>query len=111
VLQTALKQRLHVDIYGTDYPTADGTAVRDYIHVEDLAEAHLRALEHLCAGRESTARNLGTGQGHSVREVIAAAESVSGRAIPAQPSGSAGERSVRSSAFAWHERCAKPGSP
>jgi UDP-arabinose 4-epimerase len=71
VLQTALKQRSHVDIYGTDYPTSDGTAVRDYIHVEDLAEAHLRALEHLCGGRESTALNLGTGRGHSVREVIA----------------------------------------
>ena len=51
VLQAALGQRSHVDIYGTDYPTADGTAIRDYIHVEDLAEAHLRALEYLCAGR------------------------------------------------------------
>src|SRR5438128_2683284 len=74
VLQAALGQRSHIDIYGIDYPTADGTAIRDYIHVEDLAEAHLRALEHLCAGRESAALNLGTGRGHSVREVIAAAE-------------------------------------
>ena len=82
VLQTALEQRPHVDIYGTDYPTADGTAIRDYIHVQDLAEAHLRALEHLLAGHESTALNLGTGRGHSVREVIAAAESVCGRTIP-----------------------------
>jgi UDP-arabinose 4-epimerase len=82
VLQAALGQRSHIDIYGTDYPTADGTAVRDYIHVEDLAEAHLRALEHLCAGRESTALNLGTGRGHSVREVITAAEAVSGRTVP-----------------------------
>jgi UDP-glucose-4-epimerase GalE len=82
VLQAALGQRSHIDIYGTDYPTADGTAIRDYIHVEDLAEAHLRALEHLCAGRESTALNLGTGCGHSVREVITAAEAVSGRTVP-----------------------------
>ena len=82
VLQAALGQRPHLDIYGTDYPTADGTAVRDYTHVADLAEAHLRALEHLCAGHESIALNLGTGRGHSVREVIAAAESVCGRSIP-----------------------------
>jgi UDP-arabinose 4-epimerase len=131
VLQTALGQRPHVDIYGTDYPTADGTAVRDYIHVEDLAEAHLRALEHLSGGGESTALNLGTGRGNSVREVIAVAEAVCGRAIPrreaarrpgdppvlvADPSRAAkrlGWRAQRSdlqtiirTAFAWHERCA-----
>ena len=140
VLQTALGQRPHVDIYGTDYPTADGTAIRDYIHVEDLAEAHLRALEHLCAGGESMALNLGTGRGHSVREVIAMAESVCGRAISwretarrpgdppvlvADPSRAAerlGWRPQRSdlqtiirTAFAWHERCVKqqflPRSP
>jgi UDP-arabinose 4-epimerase len=132
VLQTALKQRPHVDIYGTDYPTADGTAIRDYIHVEDLAEAHLRALEHLCADGASMALNLGTGRGHSVREVIAAAESFCGQPISrretarrpgdppvlvADPSRSAerlGWRPQRSdlqtiirTAFAWHERCAK----
>ena len=82
ILQAALGQRPHIDIYGTDYPTPDGTAIRDYIHVQDLAEAHLRALEHLAAGRESAALNLGTGRGHSVREVIRAAEAVSGRPIP-----------------------------
>jgi len=82
VLQTALGDRPHIDIYGTDYPSPDGTAIRDYVHVQDLAEAHLRALEHLCAGRESAALNLGTGSGHSVREVIAAAETASGRRIP-----------------------------
>jgi UDP-arabinose 4-epimerase len=81
ILHTALGKRPHVDIYGTDYPTPDGTAIRDYIHVEDLAEAHLRALEHLCAGGEGAALNLGTGSGHSVREVIAAAEAISGRPI------------------------------
>jgi UDP-glucose-4-epimerase GalE len=82
VLETALGERPQIDIYGTDYPTQDGTAIRDYIHVQDLAEAHLRALEHLRAGRQSTALNLGTGRGHSVREVIRAAETVSGKSIP-----------------------------
>jgi UDP-arabinose 4-epimerase len=81
ILQAALGQRPHIDIYGTDYPTPDGTAIRDYIHVQDLADAHLRALEHLAAGRESTALNLGTGCGYSVREVIRVAETVSGRSI------------------------------
>jgi UDP-glucose-4-epimerase GalE len=82
VLQAALGQRSHVEIYGVDYPTADGTAIRDYIHVEDLADAHLRALEQLYAGCQSAALNLGVGRGHSVREVITAAEAVSGRAVP-----------------------------
>jgi UDP-glucose-4-epimerase GalE len=82
VLEAALGQRRQVDIYGTDYQTPDGTAIRDYIHVQDLAEAHLRALEHLGAGRASVALNLGTGHGHSVREVIRTVESVSGKAVP-----------------------------
>ena len=82
VLQAALGRRPHVEIYGTDYPTPDGTAIRDYIHVRDLATAHLRALEHLYAGRAGAALNLGTGTGRSVREVIAAAEAVSGRPVP-----------------------------
>ena len=82
VLQTALGQRPQIDIYGTDYPTADGTAIRDYIHVQDLADAHLRALEHLGAGGASAALNLGTGHGHSVREVVRVAEAISGRRIP-----------------------------
>src|SRR6201994_4513747 len=81
VLQAALGQRPQIEIYGTDYPTPDGTAIRDYIHVQDLAEAHLRALEHLTAGRQSVALNLGTGRGHSVREVIRTAEAVSGKSI------------------------------
>jgi UDP-arabinose 4-epimerase len=81
VLQTALGQRRQIDVYGTDYPTPDGTAIRDYIHVQDLAEAHLRALEHLAAGRDSAALNLGTGRGHSVREVVRVAEAISGRHI------------------------------
>jgi UDP-glucose-4-epimerase GalE len=82
VLLTALGQRSQIDVYGTDYPTSDGTAIRDYIHVQDLAEAHLSALEHLLAGGESAALNLGTGRGHSVREVIQVAEAVTGQRIP-----------------------------
>lgn len=72
VIQAALGQRPCVEIYGTDYPTPDGTAIRDYIHVTDLAQAHVRALEYLTAGGARDAVNLGTGHGHSVREVVAA---------------------------------------
>ncbi len=82
VLEAALGRREAIEIYGTDYPTPDGTAIRDYIHVTDLAEAHVRALEHLRVGKGSVALNLGTGTGVSVREVIAAAERVTGRRIP-----------------------------
>lgn len=71
-----------IQIFGTDYPTRDGTAIRDYIHVNDLAEAHLSALGHLAAGGASVALNLGTGCGHSVREVIAAVERIGGRPVP-----------------------------
>ncbi len=71
-----------LELFGTDYPTADGTAVRDYIHVEDLAEAHVLALEHLEGGGATTAINLGTGSGSSVREVLDAAGRISGRDIP-----------------------------
>lgn len=73
-----------LQIFGNDYPTPDGTAVRDYIHVEDLAAAHVRALQHLMAEGESRALNLGTGNGHSVAAVIRAVEQVSGRKVPAQ---------------------------
>ncbi len=82
VIQAALGQRSHVDIYGTDYPTPDGTAIRDYIHVTDLAEAHRLALEYLESGGSSTALNLGTGQGYSVREVINCVESVGAKPVP-----------------------------
>ncbi len=85
VLQAALGQRPQLDIYGTDYPTPDGTAIRDYVHVDDLAIAHLRALERLRDGSASLAVNLGTGSGHSVRQVIAASERVSGRRVPVRP--------------------------
>ena len=82
VLQAALGQGAQIEIYGVDYPTPDGTAIRDYVHVDDLAVAHLRALERLRQGGDSIAVNLGAGSGHSVREVIAAAEAISGRRIP-----------------------------
>ncbi len=82
VLKAALGAAPYVEVYGTDYPTGDGTAVRDYIHVVDLAEAHVRALEKLAGGGESFTVNLGTGTGTSVREVIAAAERAAGTRVP-----------------------------
>ena len=84
VLQAALGRRAAIEVYGTDYPTPDGTAIRDYIHVSDLAAAHVSALARLRGGGAGIALNLGTGQGHSVRKVIAAAEAVSGRKVPAR---------------------------
>jgi UDP-arabinose 4-epimerase len=81
VLQTAAGERSAVPVFGTDYPTPDGTAIRDYIHVTDLAEAHVLALKYLVDGRNSLALNLGTGQGHSVQQVVRAAQLVTGRKI------------------------------
>lgn len=71
-------------IFGTDYPTPDGTAVRDYVHVEDLASAHVKALEHLARGGESLSLNLGTGRGSSILEVLAAARKVTGKEFPSE---------------------------
>jgi UDP-glucose 4-epimerase len=79
VLAAALGTRPAVDVYGTDYPTPDGTAVRDYIHVDDIADAHVRALDVPAGG--AIALNLGTGTGHSVRQVVEAARRVTGRPI------------------------------
>jgi UDP-glucose 4-epimerase len=73
-------------IFGTDYPTPDGTAVRDYVHVEDLARAHVKALEYLAGGGASIAMNLGTGRGSSILEVLAAAKKVTGRDFPTENS-------------------------
>lgn len=81
-IQAASGERSHLDVYGTDYPTPDGTAVRDYIHVSDLAHAHVAALRKLEGGAPSTSLNLGTGRGHSVNEVIEMVERVSGRRVP-----------------------------
>lgn len=82
VIDAALGRRPHVQIFGTDYPTPDGTAIRDYIHVTDLAEAHVLALRSLAAGGENRELNLGTGKGHSVREVVEVVERVSKRKVP-----------------------------
>ena len=79
--EAAVGRRPSISIYGTDYPTPDGTGVRDYIHVEDLATAHLDALHYLRAGGESTTLNCGYGHGYSVREVLAAVERVDGKAL------------------------------
>ena len=81
VMKTALGQRDHIGIFGEDYPTADGTCVRDYIHVKDLAEAHLLALEYLERGGSSDVFNLGNGTGYSVREIIDTARRVTGKEI------------------------------
>ena len=81
VLQVASGRRPHIDVYGRDYPTPDGTCVRDYIHVEDLCQAHLLALRSLAAGAPSSAYNLGNGDGFSVQSVIEAAQRVTGRPI------------------------------
>jgi UDP-glucose-4-epimerase GalE len=72
LIQAALGLRPAVEIFGTDYPTEDGTAVRDYVHVSDLAEAHVLGLKHLLDGKESMALNLGSGTGHSVKQLVAA---------------------------------------
>ncbi|HXI39405.1 MAG TPA: UDP-glucose 4-epimerase GalE [Bryobacteraceae bacterium] len=81
-IQAAVGEIPFVEIYGSDYPTPDGTAVRDYIHVTDLAEAHYLALASILDGGRSTALNLGTGKGHSVREIITAVERASGCSVP-----------------------------
>ncbi len=84
VLQVALGQRESIHVYGEDYPTEDGTCVRDYIHVNDLADAHLLALENATPSRHRI-YNLGNGIGFSVRQVIDACRAVTGHAIPAEP--------------------------
>jgi UDP-glucose 4-epimerase len=80
-IQAAMGLRPELQIFGTDYPTPDGTCVRDYIHVDDLAEAHLLALEQLGPGKEMR-YNLGTGRGYSVREVVRTVEEVTGKKVP-----------------------------
>jgi len=80
VLQAAMGQRPHIEVFGSDYPTPDGTCVRDYIHVDDLAEAHLLALEKAEDGK-GLCLNLGVGRGYSIREVIRTAEQVTGKSI------------------------------
>lgn len=86
-ISAALGQSGTLEIYGTDYDTPDGTAIRDYLHVTDLGTAHVAALRYLDAGGASSAFNLGTGHGHSVREVIAMIERIGGRKVPAKEVG------------------------
>jgi UDP-glucose-4-epimerase GalE len=85
-LRAAVGAGPELQVFGSDYPTPDGTCIRDYVHVTDLAQAHVKALEHLQAGKPSFAANLGTGQGRSVREVIAAVEAVTGNPVPVRMS-------------------------
>ncbi len=85
--QTALGERSHLDIYGDDYPTEDGTCIRDYIHVTDLADAHILALKHLQTTDTSLTLNCGYGHGVSVKEVIDVVNEVCGRPLPVQIAG------------------------
>ena len=87
ILQAAAGKRSHIGIFGDDYPTRDGTCIRDYIHITDLADAHIRALDYLRAGGKSTYYNLGNGNGFSVKEVIETARRVTGEKIPAKEEG------------------------
>jgi UDP-glucose-4-epimerase GalE len=82
ILMAADGRREHITLFGSDYPTPDGTCIRDYIHVVDLARAHILAYRHLLAGNISFKCNLGTGDGYSVKQVIAAAENITGKSIP-----------------------------
>jgi UDP-glucose-4-epimerase GalE len=81
-LEAAAGLRDALELFGTDYPTPDGTCLRDYVHVSDLAEGHARAIDALIAGRSVGPVNLGTGRGHSNREVLAAVERITGSAVP-----------------------------
>jgi UDP-glucose 4-epimerase len=83
VLQAALGQRPHISVFGEDYETPDGTCIRDYIHVSDLADAHVLAVDRLRGGAESAVYNLGNGTGFSVKQVIDIARTVTGKEIPA----------------------------
>ncbi len=82
VLNTALGKRKDVSVFGNDYDTTDGTCIRDYIHINDLGDAHLKALKYLEAGGKSNMINLGTGDGNSVLEIIEKSKQITGRDIP-----------------------------
>ena len=112
-LDAALGRRAAIDVFGTDYPTPDGTAVRDYVHVADIAEAHVAGLRRLMAGGESFCLNLGVGRGHSVREVITAVERATGRAVPqhmaprrpGDPPALVADASLARAMLGWTPRC------
>src|SRR5262249_24901383 len=109
----ALGSRPALPICGTDYPTPDDTAIRDYVHVSDLADAHARALDSLYSGGESAAFNLGTGRGHSVRDVVAAVERVARRPVPRRdavrragdPAGLVADPGRAHDLLGWTPRC------
>ena len=109
-IQAALGERPYVEICGTDYETPDGTAIRDYVHVSDLAAAHVLALRHLLTHRQNKALNLGTGKGHSVREVVRAVERAVGAPIrirevgrrPGDPPVLTADPSEASRILGWH---------
>jgi UDP-glucose 4-epimerase len=82
VMKVLFGEQPQLSVFGNDYPTPDGTCVRDYIHVEDLAEAHVKALDYLARGGESMACNVGTGHGTSVLRLIEMTESITGRPVP-----------------------------
>jgi UDP-glucose 4-epimerase len=84
--EAACQKRAGVEIFGTDYDTPDGTCIRDYIHVEDLAAAHLKALDYLDAGEPSTIINCGYGHGYSVRQVLDTVQKINGTEFPIQES-------------------------
>jgi UDP-glucose-4-epimerase GalE len=84
-IAAALGRIPHLDLYGTDYETPDGTAIRDFVHVTDLAWGHLAALRYMLAGGPSGAFNLGTGVGQSVRQVVSMVEKVAARSVPSRP--------------------------
>jgi UDP-glucose-4-epimerase GalE len=86
-LLAASGERGELELFGSDYPTPDGTCIRDYIHVNDLADAHALAVKHLSGGKDSIALNLGTGQGYSVKEVLNKVEEVTGRKVPVRVAG------------------------
>lgn len=110
VLQTALGKRESISVFGTDYPTPDGTCIRDYIHVSDLADAHVLGLEYLLKGGESEVFNLGNGNGFSVKEVIETAKQVTGKDIkvvecdrrPGDPPALIGSGDKAKKILGWH---------
>ena len=128
VMKVLFGAQASLQVFGDDYPTADGSCVRDYVHVSDLADAHLKALDYLASGGKSLICNVGTGQGTSVKQLIAMTESVTGRSLPHHITGRrAGDpaavfadptlmravlgwratrdlREIISSAYRWHER-------
>ncbi len=110
VLQAALRDDSTLTVFGTDYDTPDGTCIRDYIHVADLAGAHIKALERLLAGDPGGALNLGTGTGFSVRQIIEATRAVTGRDVrvaygprrPGDPPVLVADSSLAASTLGWH---------